>query len=104
MFAAAAAEHRHSPEVLTVEKTTVLSEAEERIRQMEARFDRLLTLAEQSPAKVPLQEDYEILLEYYQGGQWLHDYRLDEQGLLPPELKRGILSEDGFWNFLELCR
>ena len=40
------------------------------------------------------------LLRYYEGGQWLSDYAADEAGLLPPTLKRGVLSEDGVYNFL----
>ena len=86
-----------------MEKNTAISEATERIRQMEARFDNLLALAELDPAQIREQEDFRILLAYYEGGQWLRDYALDEQGLLPRDLKRGILSEDGFWNLLQLC-
>ena len=40
------------------------------------------------------------LLRYYEGGQWLSDYAADEAGLLPAALKRGVLSEDGVYNFL----
>ena len=68
-----------------------------RIREMEARFDRLL-------ADSPEPEDLSILLDYYENGQWLRDYRLDEQGLLPSDLKRGILSEDGFYNYLQQAK
>ena len=68
-----------------------------RIREMEARFDRLL-------ANSPEPEDLSILLDYYENGQWLRDYRLDEQGLLPSDLKRGILSEDGFYNYLQQAK
>ena len=41
------------------------------------------------------------LVRYYEGGQWLRDYELDEQGLLPRDLKRGVLSQDGIYNLLE---
>ena len=68
-----------------------------RIREMEARFDRLL-------ADSPEPEDLSILLDYYENGQWLLDYRMDEQGLLPSDLKRGILSEDGFYNYLQQAK
>lgn len=64
-----------------------------RIREMEARFDRLL-------ANNASPEDLSILLDYYENGLWMKDYRMDELGFLPPDLKRGILSEDGFYNFL----
>jgi hypothetical protein len=40
------------------------------------------------------------LKEYYEGGQWLEDFRADERGELPPDMKRGVLSEDGLWNLL----
>ena len=68
-----------------------------RIREMEARFDRLL-------ADSPEPDDLSILLDYYENGQWLRDYRMDEQGLLPSDLKRGILSEDGFYNYLQQAK
>lgn len=69
-----------------------IPEAIERIRYMEALFDRLQAVFSE--------EDLQILLTYYEGGQWLADYRLDELGLLPPDLKRGVLSQDGVYNFL----
>ena len=69
-----------------------ISEAINRIRYMEELFDALQT--EFSP------DALRVLLQYYEGGQWLEDYRLDELGLLPPDLKRGVLSEDGIYNFL----
>ena len=68
-----------------------------RIREMESRFDRLL-------ADSPESDDLSVLLDYYENGQWLRDYRLDEQGLLPSDLKRGILSEDGFYNYLQQAK
>ena len=42
----------------------------------------------------------QILVQYYEGGQWLQDYELDEKGCFPKDLKRGVLSEDGLWNLL----
>ena len=67
-------------------------EAIRRIRYMETLFDAL-----QANFSA---EALQILLQYYESGQWLQDYRLDELGYLPPELKRGVLSEDGVYNFL----
>ena len=37
---------------------------------------------------------------YYSGPLWRMDYEADEKGLLPRELNRGVLSEDGIWNLL----
>ena len=48
----------------------------------------------------PIAEMLFVLINYYEGGQWLADFQADEQGMLPHDLKRGILSEDGFYNFL----
>lgn len=38
---------------------------------------------------------------YYTGGDWKRDYADDEAGLLPRDLKRGVLSQDGVYNLLE---
>ena len=62
----------------------------ERITHMEALFDRA-----QKTRIIPAE-----LWDYYTGGQWLADYRADERGELPKDLKRGVLSEDGVWNLI----
>ena len=41
------------------------------------------------------------LSAYYGSAAWKRDYAADEAGLLPPSLKRGVLSEDGIYNLLE---
>ena len=76
----------------------------QRIRAMEEKFDTL------SAAVTELQkaiDDYEAALpllqeltDYYTNGQWLADYEADEAGLLPAELKRGVLSQDGMDDLL----
>ncbi len=38
---------------------------------------------------------------YYQSPDWKEDFEADEAGLLPPDLPRGVLSEDGIYNLLE---
>lgn len=73
-------------------------EASCRIRQMESLFDALQ--AEDARKSPGFFKDLQTLLEYYDGGHWLQDYQLDEQGLLPKDLKRGVLSQDGIYNFL----
>ncbi len=76
----------------------------ERITEMERIFDALLLAARENPKK--LKNDPETaqmlntLLAYYEGGQWLKDYKADEDGLLPKALKRGVLSEDGVYNLI----
>ena len=46
------------------------------------------------------QEDITALGEYYGSDMWRQDFADDEAGLLPADLKRGVLSEDGLWNLL----
>ena len=70
-----------------------LEEAIRRIQRMEEIFDTVQV----DPDHPSLGE----LVRYYESSQWLRDYELDEQGLLPPDLKRGVLSQDGVYNLLE---
>lgn len=51
-----------------------------------------------------VQESLKALEAYYGSDEWKKDFADDEQGLLPPDLKRGVLSEDGIWNLLENVR
>ena len=69
-----------------------------RVQTMEHCFDSLLQAEKMGrPADSDLLHQ---LLDYYEGGQWLRDYELDEQGGLPTGLKRGVLSQDGVFNLL----
>lgn len=47
------------------------------------------------------QKDIAALNAYYGSDEWKQDFADDEAGLLPKDLKRGVLSEDGIWNVLE---
>lgn len=64
-----------------------------RITQMEKLYDALC-------AGTIGPEDQRRLTDYYESGAWLRDYERDERGELPPELKRGVLSQDGLYNAL----
>ena len=68
---------------------------------MEACFDALLAAVEKDPSSVD-KKLLRTLTGYYDGGKWRQDYELDEMGYLPPSLKRGVLSEDGVDNLLDL--
>ena len=37
------------------------------------------------------------LSAYYRSDAWKRDFAADEAGLLPKDLKRGVLSEDGIY-------
>ena len=49
-------------------------------------------------------EKLALLETYYTSGQWRDDYEADERGELPPDLKRGVLSQDGLYDLLERSR
>ena len=46
------------------------------------------------------QQAIAALSDYYGSDEWKQDFADDEAGLLPADLKRGVLSEDGIWNLL----
>jgi len=69
---------------------------------MERYFDALQSAdAAAIKADASLKVQLRMLTRYYQGGQWLHDYELDEKGLLPRDLKRGVLSQDAVFDLLD---
>ncbi len=45
-------------------------------------------------------KDYKKLSNYYGSTRWMGDYEADEAGKLPPDLKRGVLSEDAVYDLL----
>ncbi len=51
-----------------------------------------------------LKETIDALESYYTSPEWKQDFADDEAGLLPGDLKRGVLSEDGIYNLLERYR
>ena len=41
------------------------------------------------------------LRSYYESSEWRKDFEDDEKGLLPNDLHRGVLSEDGLYDLLD---
>lgn len=80
----------------------------ERIELMEKHLGRaseaVIRLSGALEDYVGVQESLKALEAYYGSDEWKKDFADDEQGLLPPDLKRGVLSEDGIWNLLENVR
>ena len=76
----------------------------ERIQYMEQLLDFIIEARKEQHANqeksARIQEAIRILAEYYGSDDWKRDFADDEAGLLPKELKRGVLSEDGIWNVL----
>lgn len=48
-----------------------------------------------------LQGPAQRLFNYYGSSLWRSDMDADEAGLLPADLPRGVLSQDGVWNVME---
>ena len=74
---------------------------EERIAFYEQIFDQLSAADPETDLSDEMKRQYRLLEEYYTSGEWRGDYEADEAGLLPPDLKRGVLSQDGVYNLLE---
>ena len=86
------------------EFSTMSKKQIERIEKMEARLDaaRLAVdaLSEAMDQYEAAQRKYYELANYYGSVQWMDDYDADEAGKLPPELKRGVLSEDAAYDLI----
>ena len=65
----------------------------ERVEKYERMFEE--AAASHDPEKLRLLE------AYYTSGAWREDYEADERGELPPDLKRGVLSQDALYDLLE---
>ena len=80
----------------------------ERIKTMEQHLDRasqaVIRLSAALDDYAEAQEAIRQLSAYYDSDEWRQDFSDDEQGLLPHDLKRGVLSEDAIWNLLEDSR
>ena len=75
-----------------------------RIFEMEARLDRAGTALRETTAALDglrvIREDVRLLSAYYESPLWREDFEADEAGLLPKDLKRGVLSEDAVYGLL----
>ena len=80
------------------------NEQASRIRRMERRLNAASAAVKRLEAALDkweaAQEAIAALDEYYGSDLWRQDFADDEAGLLPADLKRGVLSEDGIWNLL----
>ena len=70
----------------------------ERIQMMEELYDeakQTMEEVEQAIRKYYAIQDKILILEAYYRDEWQQDYEDDEQGKLPKNMKRGVLSQDG---------
>jgi hypothetical protein len=65
----------------------------ERVERYERLFDEAATSHDA--------EKIALLDAYYTSGEWREDYEADERGELPPDLKRGVLSQVALYDLLE---
>ena len=76
----------------------------ERINGMEQLMERassaVINFSAALDKFVEAQQAIAALNDYYGSDEWKQDFADDEAGLLPADLKRGVLSEDGIWNLL----
>ena len=76
-----------------------------RITEMEALFDEAREVLDQFSEALDkydaIQSRIAQLDEYYCGDEWTEDFEADEAGLLPADLKRGVLSEDAIFDLLD---
>ena len=76
----------------------------QRLAAMEAAFDRTDLAVRMLESALDTYEtvkvDIDRLTEYLESGAWREDFEADEAGLVPGDLKRGVLSEDGLYNLL----
>ena len=88
--------------------STNMDEQIERIGQMERRLERVHDVLERLDAVLDeyesVQDDLQALDQYLGSLEWRADCRVDEVGMLPEDLHRGALSEDGIWNVLDRHR
>ena len=80
----------------------------ERIQKMEERFNHASAAVKQLSEAVEeyaeAQSALNELSDYLSSKEWKKDFAADEKGMLPPDLKRGVLSEDAIFNLLEDSR
>ena len=75
-----------------------------RIKKMEAALDAseaaIRNLSDALDEYEAVTEQFHELEEYYGSEDWRSDFEADEAGLLPLDLKRGVLSEDGIYDLI----
>ena len=78
-----------------LDNTTAVMDKLEKAFDEGSGIDELISEFEQ------IQPDIQKLEEYYTGKYWKNDLRLDEEGKLPQDLKRGVLAQDSIHDLLD---
>ena len=82
---------------MTMKQTDRISSMEQ---HMERASSAIINFSAALDKYIEAQQSIAALSDYYGSDEWKQDYADDEAGLLPADLKRGVLSEDGIWNLL----
>ena len=85
---------------MTKEQTTLIT----RIKEMEDRYHEVTRVLGELDMAIEEYNDFKdelaTLKDYMESGQWQKDFEADEAGLVPKDLPREILSEDGLYDLL----
>lgn len=73
-----------------VEMETIRVQQEERLKEMNTLMDQITAGC----------GEYQALIEYYYSEQRNRDLEDDAKGLIPEDLERGVLSEDGLYDLI----
>ncbi|MCI5825204.1 MAG: DUF4298 domain-containing protein [Arcanobacterium sp.] len=81
-----------------------MDDTRKRIEQMENKMNQVSSYTKMLESMLDsfsaMEQTVEELWNYYENGEWMADYQLDEAGEVPESMPRGILSEDGLYNVL----
>ncbi|MBR2754557.1 MAG: DUF4298 domain-containing protein [Lachnospiraceae bacterium] len=77
--------------------SSYLKSAKEACDELDAAMKALADALEKYEQEL---EHIDQLAEYYDSSDWLHDFEDDEAGLIPEDIDRGALSEDGIYDLL----
>lgn len=77
--------------------SSMLKSAKEACDELDAAMKALADALEKYEQE---QDHIEQLSAYYESSEWLRDFEDDEAGLIPEEIDRGALSEDGIYDLL----
>ena len=74
-----------------------LKSAQEALDELEQAMNALAEALEKYDGELG---NIEELSQYYESSEWMRDFEDDEAGLIPEEIDRGVLSEDGIYDLL----
>lgn len=85
---------------MTHEQETLIT----RIKEMEDRYHEVTRVLGELDTAIEEYNDFKdelaTLKDYMESGQWQKDFEADEAGLVPKDLPREVLSEDGLYDLL----